>query len=89
MTAEKLLRRNLPNKRTELVRGVLVLREPAMLDETGALRGEDVLPGSWGSCGEAMATRAWQGMRSGSGRPAVGSVPGVSLLPDRLAFLGC
>ena len=29
MTAEELLRLNLPNKRTELVRGVLVVREPA------------------------------------------------------------
>jgi Uma2 family endonuclease len=29
MTAEDLLRLNLPNKRTELVRGVLVVREPA------------------------------------------------------------
>jgi len=29
MTAEELLRVNLPNKRTELVRGVLVVREPA------------------------------------------------------------
>jgi Uma2 family endonuclease len=29
MTAEQLLRLNLPNKRTELVRGVLVVREPA------------------------------------------------------------
>jgi Uma2 family endonuclease len=29
MTAEALLRLNLPNKRTELVRGVLVVREPA------------------------------------------------------------
>ena len=29
MTAEELLRLNLPNKRTELVRGVLVIREPA------------------------------------------------------------
>jgi Uma2 family endonuclease len=28
MTAEELLRLNLPNKRTELVRGVLVVREP-------------------------------------------------------------
>jgi Uma2 family endonuclease len=29
LTAEELLRLNLPNKRTELVRGVLVVREPA------------------------------------------------------------
>ncbi len=29
MTAEELLRLNLPNKRTERVRGVLVVREPA------------------------------------------------------------
>ena len=29
MTAEELLRANIPNKRTELVRGVLVVREPA------------------------------------------------------------
>lgn len=29
MTAEELLRLNLPNKRTELVRGVLIVREPA------------------------------------------------------------
>ena len=29
MTAEELLRLNLPNKRTELVRGALVVREPA------------------------------------------------------------
>jgi Uma2 family endonuclease len=29
MTAEDLLRLNLPNKRTELVRGILVVREPA------------------------------------------------------------
>jgi hypothetical protein len=29
MTAEELLRLNLPNKRTELVCGVLVVREPA------------------------------------------------------------
>ena len=29
MTAEELLRLNLPNKRTELVKGVLVVREPA------------------------------------------------------------
>ena len=29
ITAEELLRLNLPNKRTELVRGVLVVREPA------------------------------------------------------------
>lgn len=29
MTAEELLRLNIPNKRTELVRGVLVVREPA------------------------------------------------------------
>ena len=29
MTAEELLRSSLPNKRTELVRGVLVVREPA------------------------------------------------------------
>ena len=29
MTAEELLDLNLPNKRTELVRGVLVVREPA------------------------------------------------------------
>lgn len=29
MTAEELLHLNLPNKRTELVRGVLVVREPA------------------------------------------------------------
>lgn len=29
LTAEELLRLNLPNKRTELVRGVLIIREPA------------------------------------------------------------
>ena len=29
LTAEELLRLNLPNKRTELVRGVLIVREPA------------------------------------------------------------
>jgi len=29
LTAEELMRLNLPNKRTELVRGVLVVREPA------------------------------------------------------------
>jgi hypothetical protein len=57
MTAEELLRLNLPNKRTELVRGVLVVREPAGYQHgdvamrlaaaifTHVLGGEDVLPG--------------------------------------------
>jgi hypothetical protein len=48
MTADELLRLNLPNKRTELVRGRLIVREPAgqsLLEEADAFAGERVLPG--------------------------------------------
>lgn len=44
MTAEELLRNDIPHKSTELVRGVLVVREPPGA-QSGTLDGEDVLPG--------------------------------------------
>lgn len=52
-TAEQLLRANLRDKRAELVRGVVRVREPAgyrhgrltMMGRVQGLEGEDVLPG--------------------------------------------
>lgn len=55
MTADELLRLNLPDKRTELIRGRLHVREPgrvyradgseSLLSASDSLDGEDLLPG--------------------------------------------
>ena len=84
LTAEELLRLNLPNKRTELVRGRLVVREPAgyVHGDVAMLIGAAVLQHvEANSLGRVFAARVYRADGSETQMDDEGSLEGEELLP--------